>query len=118
MTAPVEGEGASASTEVRQRRRTRGTISVASYNVRDGRRGGLYSAVRALRRGRVDVAILQETKIAKAKFAPRTHEGYTIRVAPSSGKNCGGVGLVYKETSRFLLKTRKSWGRTWCHSTS
>ena len=110
MTAPVEGGGAPASTEVRQRRRTSGTISVASYNVRDGRRGGLYSAVRALRRGRVDVAILQETKIAKAKFAPRSYKGYTTRVAPSSGKNCGGVGLVYKETSRFSVENAKVVG--------
>ena len=82
MTAPVEGGGASAPGEVRQRRRTSGSISVASYNIRDGRRGGLHSAVRSLKRGLIDVAILQETKIAKANFAAQSYQGYTIRVSP------------------------------------
>ena len=110
MVAPVEGGGAPASKEVRQRRRASGTISIASYNVRDGRRGGLHSAVRSLKRGRVDVAFLQETKIAKAKFAARAYRGYTIRVTPASGKNCGGVGLVYRETKRFSVENAKVVG--------
>ena len=70
-TARIAG-GAAASGKVRQRRRTRGTtVRMASYNIRDGRQGGLYSAARALRKSKVDVAVLQETEIAKAKFAPR-----------------------------------------------
>ena len=44
---------------------------MASYNVRDGRKGGMNSAVRALKEGGVDVAVVQETKIADADFAPR-----------------------------------------------
>ena len=42
----------------------------------------MYSAVRALQNGRVDVAVVQEVKIANAKFAPRSYRGYTIRVTP------------------------------------
>ena len=69
---------------------------MASYNIQDGRQGGLYSAVHTLRKLKVDVAVLQETKIAQARFTPRCFEGYTIRVAPTSGKNCGNVALAVR----------------------
>ena len=41
------------------------------------------------------MTILLETKIRKAKFVARSYRGYTIRVSPSGGKNCGGVGLQF-----------------------
>ena len=66
--------------------------------------------MRSLKRGRVDVAVLQETKIAKANFAARSYRGYTIRVSPSSGKNCGGVWLVFKETEHFTVENAKVVG--------
>ena len=53
---------------------------------------------------------MQETKIAQAKFAPRAYRGYTIRVSPSSGKNCGGVGLVYRKSKRFSVENAKVVG--------
>ena len=90
--------------EVRQRWRTCGTITLASYNIRDGRRGGVNSAARALRKGRIDVAVVQETKIVDATFAPRKYRGYTIRVTPPIGKNCGGVGLLVRETDHFVVE--------------
>ena len=70
MTAPVEGGGASASGEVRQRRRTSGSILIASYNIRDDRRGGLHSAVRSLSRGRVDDKTSSLPKMAKTTAPP------------------------------------------------
>ena len=70
----------------------------------------MHSAVRSLRRGRIDVAVLQETKIAKANFAARSYRGYTIQVSPSSGKNCGGVGLAVRETKRFTVENPKVVG--------
>ena len=63
--------------------------------------------MRSLRRGIVDVAVLQETKIAKANFAAWSYRGYTIRVSPPSDKNCGGVGLVVRETKCFKVENAK-----------
>ena len=83
---------------------------MATYNIRDGRQGGLYSAVRALRKSKVDVAVLQETKIAQAKFAPRRYKGFTIRVAPTSGQNCGGVALAVRENSLFRTENERIVG--------
>ena len=109
-TARIAGRAA-APGKVRQRRRTRRTtVRVATYNIRDGRQGGLYSAVRALRKSKVDVAVLQETKIAQAKFAPRRYKGFTIRVAPTSGQNCGGVALAVRENSLFRVENERVVG--------
>ena len=58
---------------------------MTTYNIWDDWQGGLYFAVRALQKSKEDVAVLQETKIAQEKFAPRRFRGYTIRVAPTSG---------------------------------
>ena len=60
--------------------------------------------------GRVDVAILQETKITKAKFTARSYRGYTIRVSPSSGKTYGRVGLVVRMTKQFTVENAKVIG--------
>ena len=46
-------------------------ISIASYNVCDGRNGGLQLAGRALDRAIVDIAVLQEVKITDPKIAAR-----------------------------------------------
>ena len=93
-----------------QRQRSRGTIAIASYNIQDGRKGGVNSAVCAFKKERINVAILQETKIAQARFAPRAYRGYTIRVSPSIGKHCGGVGLVYHRNKRFTVENAKVVG--------
>ena len=47
------------------------------------------------------MTILQELKIAKAKFATWSYRGYTIRVSPSSGKIC------VRETKWFTVKNAK-----------
>ena len=40
-----------------------GALSVATYNVRSGRNGGLESACRTMSHMGVDIAVLQETKL-------------------------------------------------------
>ena len=53
------------------RRRARGSFSVATYNILDGRLEGLYSAARALRAANVDIAVVQETKILDPAFVTK-----------------------------------------------
>ena len=54
-----------------RRRRPSGYFSVATYNIRDGRQEGLYSAARVLAEANVDIAVVQETKIMDPEFATR-----------------------------------------------
>lgn len=52
-----------------RRKRARGSVLVATYNIRDGRQEELYSTAHALRESNVDIAVLQETKNMDPEFA-------------------------------------------------
>lgn len=79
-----------------RRRRPSGFFNLATYNIRDGRQEGLYSAARALSAANVDVAVVQETKIMDPEFATRQWAGYDIKVAASGSVTCGGGGPTSK----------------------
>ena len=79
-----------------RRRRPSGYFSVATYNIRDGRQEGLYSAARALNKANVNVAVVQETKIMDPEFATRKWAGYDIKVAASGSASWRGGGLTGK----------------------
>ena len=51
---------------------------IATYNIPDERREGLYSAARALRAANMDIAVVQETKILDPTFATKWWAGYEI----------------------------------------
>jgi len=60
-------------------------VAVATYNIRDGRSGGLLSTARALDHANVDVAVVQEVKLKDPKFAPRTGFEYTYNPHDGGG---------------------------------
>ena len=75
-----------------------GTVTIATYNVRDGRGEGeggveyigIVSATRALDIVGVDVAVLQETKIVDPVFVTRSFEGYSVLAAAADSNRRGG----------------------------
>ena len=77
-----------------RRRRACGSFLLATYNIREGRNEGLYSAARALEQANVDIAFVQETKFLNPDFAARRWAGYNIRVAAAGSASCGGGGAV------------------------
>ena len=85
-----------------------GTMSIATWNIRDGRSTGLYSAARALERMNVDVAVVQETKFTNTDFAARKWAGFDILTAAAATKNCGGIALLIRANARTscVLRTR------------
>ena len=87
-----------------------GNIAIASYNIRDGRNGGLLSVARALDHANVDVAVVQETKLKNPSFAPRTGFGYQIHTTAAGTGNCGGVSLLVREGGAFGIEEVKVWG--------
>ena len=74
-----------------------GTVTIATYNVRDGRAEwgdweefiGIVAATWAMDMVGVDVAVLQETKITDPVFASRSFEGYTILAAAADSERRG-----------------------------
>ena len=117
-TAPSRGPPAEprrrrgSRTRERRRKRRGKWISIASYNIRDGRNGGLQSAARALGRTMVDIAVLQEVKITDTRFATRKWAGYEILTAAAGTANCGGVALLVRESDghSFSIENAKVIG--------
>jgi len=81
-----------------------GTISVATWNIRSGRNGGLEAAGRALRSANVDIAVLQETKLTRGIYTRQT-AGY--RIVATDAQSCaqGGVAVCWREENeRFEVE--------------
>ena len=82
-----------AAPEKSQDKGARTDISIMTWNIRDGRQGGLESAARALMSMHVNIVVVQETKISRGMYT-KLSSGYTI-IATDVGENMfGGVALV------------------------
>ena len=73
-----------------------GTFSVASWNIRDGRNGGLVNAAKGMADMGIGCAFLSEVKISDNKYAKRP-EGYEIIISRGKSKQQGGVALLWKD---------------------
>ena len=99
------------------RRPACGTVSIATYSVRDGRGEGedrqrflgVCSAARAMKVTGGDVAFVQETKTVDPTFATREFEGYSVLAAADSERR-GGVAPLAKERDRFRVENKKAVG--------
>ena len=60
----------------------RNTIKLGTYNIRDGRNGGLESALRAMAKGNVDLGVFQETKLPPGIYT-RHSSGYHVMATAS-----------------------------------
>ena len=95
-----------------------GTVTIATYNVRDGRGGGedgeeflgIVSAARAMEMIGVDVAVLQETKIVDPEFASRSFGDYSILAAAADSERRGGVALLVRESDAFTVENERARG--------
>ena len=95
-----------------------GTVTIATYNVRDGRGEGedgeeflgIVSAARAMEMVGVDVAVLQETKIVDPEFASRSFGDYSILAAAADSERRGGVALLVRESDAFTVENERARG--------
>ena len=93
------------------RRPTDGTVPIrfGTYNIRNGRKGGLESALRGMSQANMDLDILQETKITNGVY---THgsAGYKVIAMDALSQHCGGVALFYRLTPRFVVEAVERCG--------
>ena len=80
------------------RRPTDGTVPIrfGTYNIRNGRRGGLESTLRRMSQANMDLGILQETKIMNGIYT-RGSAGYTVIATDAPSRHRGGdlgLGMV------------------------
>ena len=93
------------------RRPTYGTVPIrfGTYNIRNGRKGGLESALRGVSQANMDLGILQETKIANGVYT-RGSAGYKVIAADAPSRHRGGVALFYRLTPRFVVEAVERCG--------
>ena len=73
----------------------RGTFSVASWKIRNGRKGGFEKYLRAMESLDIDIGILQETKLRKGIYT-RRYGNYSVIVTDADSNSHGGVALFWR----------------------
>ena len=76
-------------------------VSIATFNISDGRGAGLASAGRAMDLAGIDIAFVQESKFMDDTHATKYYEAYTILTAATDHLNRGG-GLIILQDGRVV----------------
>ena len=71
-----------------------GTVPIrfGTYNICNGRKGGLESALQGMSQANMDLGILQETKITNGVYT-RGSAGYKVIATDAPSRHRGGVAL-------------------------
>ena len=93
------------------RRPTDGTVPIrfGTYNIRNGRKGGLESALRGMSQANMDLGILQETKITNGVYT-RGSAGYKVIATDAPSRHRGGVAIFYRSEPHFAVEAVENFG--------
>ncbi len=86
-----------------------GPFTVVSYNIRNGRKGGLESALQAMKQMGVDCGILLETKLTKGVYTCWS-SGYNVQSTQAPSKLQGGISLFWRTSRRYEIEEVEMWG--------
>ena len=84
-------------------------IRFGPYNIRNGRHGGLESALRGMSQVKMDLGIFQETKCTDGIYT-RESDGYRVVATDAPRRHCGGVALFYRPTPLFVVEAVRYYG--------
>ena len=96
-------------------KRTRGStkeevpIRFGTYHIRNGRNGGLESALRGMFQANMDLGIFQETKCTEGIYT-RESAGYRVVVTDAPSQHRGGVELFYRLLPLFEVEVVREYG--------
>ena len=77
-------------------------IWFGTYNIRNGKRGVLESALRRISQANMDLGIFQETKITNSVYTCGS-DGYSVVATDAPIRHHGRVAVVYWPLPRFAL---------------
>ncbi len=82
-----------------------GTFSIANWNIRSGRGGGLAVAAKGLRQMGIGCAVSTETKLTNNQY-PRFIQGYHVIASHATSPQQGGIALLWRESENlgFLVE--------------
>ena len=78
-------------------------IRFGTYNIRNGRKGGLEAALRGMSQANMDLGILQETTLIDGVYT-RGSAGYKVITTDAPSRHRGGVTLFYRPTPHFVVE--------------
>ena len=79
------------------------TISVATWNIRSGRNGGLEAALRAAGALNADIVLLTEAKLTGGIYTRRFGE-FSVFATDAPSPHQGGVALGWRDDVRFDIE--------------
>jgi exonuclease III len=79
-------------------------IRIATYNIRNGRKGKLEGALRALEKMNIDIGILEETKITNDCYTKNCF-GFEVIATEAESIFQGGIALVYRPSAYWTIET-------------
>ena len=78
-------------------------IRFGTYNIINGRNGGLESAVRLVYQANMDLGIFQETKVTDGIYT-RGSAGYNLFAMDGPSRNHGVMTVLYRTASYFTVE--------------
>ena len=78
-------------------------IRFGSYNIRNGRKGGLEAALRGVSQANMDLGLLQETKLTDGIYT-RGSVGYSVVATDAPSQHRGGVAIFYRSEPHFAVE--------------
>ena len=90
---------------------TRGTapIRFGTYNIRNGRNGGLESAFRGMSQANMDLGVFQETKFTDG-IKTRGSDGYSVVATDMPSRHRGGMAVFHWPAPNFAVEAVQQFG--------
>ena len=84
-------------------------IKFGTYNIRNGRNGGLEAALRGMDQANMDLGVMQETNITNGIYT-RASAGYRVVATDAPSRHRGGIVLFYREGAGFAVEEVRPYG--------
>ena len=90
---------------------TSGTVTIrfGIYNIRNGRNGGLESALRGMSQENTELGIFQETKLMDGIYT-RGSAGYSVVATDTPSRHRGRVALFHRPAPHFAVEAVQQFG--------
>ena len=85
------------------------SIRFVTYNIRNGRNGGLESALQGMDQANMDLGIFQENKYTDSIHA-RTSSGYIVVATDTPSRHRSGVAFFYGPSPHFAAEAVRQFG--------
>ena len=85
------------------------TIRSGTYNIRNGRNGGLELALRGMAQANIDLGIFQETKCTDGIYT-RESDGYSVVAMDAPSRHRSRVAVFYRPSPLFAVEVVRQFG--------